>query len=73
MPRLALVDDIELARLLPFEKEPGQQIFPVEPAEPLHFHVAGEADAVGAWQHGGVTQRPEPMLMFNATCHASHP
>ena len=46
MPRLALVDDIELTCLLPFKEQPGKQIVLIEPAEPLHFHIAGVSHAV---------------------------
>src|SRR5271165_6267974 len=73
MPRLALVDDIELACLLPFKEHPGKQIVLVEPTEPLHFHIAGVSHAMGAWQYGGVTQGSEPMLVLDATYHAGHP
>ena len=73
MPRLALVDDIELACLLPFEEQPGKQIVLIEPAEPLHLQIARVSDAVRARQHGGVTEGAQPMLVLDATYHAGHP
>jgi len=48
MPGLAFVDDIQLARLLPVKKDPGQQIVLIETPEPIHFHIAGETGAMGA-------------------------
>ena len=73
MPRLTLVDNIELACLLPFNKKPCKQIVPVESAEPLHFHIARVSDTVRTWQHGGVTERAETTLVLDATYNAGHP
>jgi hypothetical protein len=50
---------------LPFNEQAGKQIVLVEPAEPVHFYIAGETNTVGAWQYGSVTERSEPMLMLH--------
>src|ERR1700753_1634248 len=73
VPHLALVDDVDLARLLPLQQQPGQLPLGVKAAEPLHLHVAGVPGAVRAGEHGGVAERAQPVLMLDAPDQAGHP
>src|SRR6185437_12428373 len=73
MPGLALVDDIQLARVLALEKKPGEQVIGIKPAKPANLQVARVPDAVSARQDRGVAEGAQPMLMLHAAHHAGYP
>ena len=73
MPRLALVDDVDLARLLAFPQQPFQGGGGAEPAEPGHLDVHRVPGAVRAGQGGRVPERAQPALLLDAPGQAGDP
>ena len=73
MPRLALVDGVDLARLLAFGQQSFQRGRGAEAAEPGHLDVHRVADAVRAGQGGGVPECAQPALLLDAPGQAGDP
>lgn len=66
MPRLALVDGVDLARLLTFGQQSFQRGSGAEAAEPGHLDVHRVSDAVRAGQGGGIPECTQPPLLLDA-------